>query len=238
MGQLHNDLSEGTFATFTDILCNGGRINLSSASGIGQMRYNKDMVRGHEQFVTGRKAHKKSDKPAKLGTFHLLPVELQKTLLVVCKRGSYKARKDFSAALQRQRHAKAEKKMLIEKKKLQNAEKEYIEAWYYLFQQYHSARCWQTVSQARAEYRQLKTMRDKFYFVKEQILICDKGLGWEEAYHYHPWSRKGHTFSPDELFAHLVGVVIPLKQDKVPLEPPVSLSKPKNLTLWTKSVAK
>ena len=133
-GQLHNDPSEGTSATFTDILCNGGRINLSSASSIGQMRYNKDMVRGHEQFVTGRKARKKSDKPAKLGTFHLLPVELQKTLLVVCKRGSYKARKDFRAALQRQRHAKAEKKMLIEKKKLQNAEKEHIEAWYF-FQQ-------------------------------------------------------------------------------------------------------
>ena len=185
--------------------------------------------------MTGRKARKKSDKPAKLGTFHLHPVELQKTLLVICKRGSYKARKDFSAALQRQRDAKAEKKMLIEKKKLQNAEKECIEAWY-LFQQYHSARCWQTVSQGRAEYRQLKTKKVKLYFVKEQILIRDKGLGWEEA--YHPWSRKGHTFSPDELFAHLVGVVIPLKQDKVPLEPPVSLSKPKNLTLWTKSVAK
>ena len=82
----------------------------------------------------------------------------------------------------------------------------------------------------------MKTKKVKLYFVKEQILIRDKGLGWEEA--YHPWSRKGHTFSPDELFAHLVGVVIPLKQDKVPLEPPVSLSKPKNLTLWTKSVAK
>ena len=118
MGQLHNDPSEGTFATFTDILCNGGCINLSGASGIGQMRYNKDMVRGREQFVTGRKARKKSDKPSKLGTFHLHPVELQKTLLVICKRGSYKARKDFSAALQRQRDAKAEKKMLIEKKKL------------------------------------------------------------------------------------------------------------------------
>ena len=51
----NNDPSEGMFATFTDILCSGGRISLSSASAIGQMRYNKDMVRCHERFVTGKR---------------------------------------------------------------------------------------------------------------------------------------------------------------------------------------
>ena len=39
----NNDPSEGNFETFIDILCSGGRINFSSASGIGQIRYNKDM---------------------------------------------------------------------------------------------------------------------------------------------------------------------------------------------------
>jgi hypothetical protein len=52
----NNDPSEGTFATLTDILCGAGWINLSSASAIGQMCYNKEMVRCHEQFVTGRRS--------------------------------------------------------------------------------------------------------------------------------------------------------------------------------------
>ena len=50
-----NDPSEGSFATLTDVLCNGGRISLLAAAGIGQMRYNGDMRRNHELAVTGKK---------------------------------------------------------------------------------------------------------------------------------------------------------------------------------------
>jgi hypothetical protein len=46
----NNDPSEGTFAPFTNILCSAGWINLSSASTIGQMCYNKDMIWCHEQL--------------------------------------------------------------------------------------------------------------------------------------------------------------------------------------------
>jgi hypothetical protein len=50
-----NDLSEGSFATFTDVLVTGGRISLQAAAGIGQMRYNGDMNRNHQSAVTGKK---------------------------------------------------------------------------------------------------------------------------------------------------------------------------------------
>ena len=50
-----NDPLEGSFATLTDVLCNGGRISLLAAAGIGQMRYNGDMRRNHELAVTGKK---------------------------------------------------------------------------------------------------------------------------------------------------------------------------------------
>ena len=40
----NNDPSEGTFATFTDILCNSGWINLGSAAGIGQSRNNVTLL--------------------------------------------------------------------------------------------------------------------------------------------------------------------------------------------------
>jgi hypothetical protein len=59
----NNDPAEENFAMFTDILCTGGCINLSSASAIGQsqMRYNKDMALNNGQFVTSRKGGNKSN---------------------------------------------------------------------------------------------------------------------------------------------------------------------------------
>ncbi len=51
----NKDPSEGNFATFTDVLCNSGRISIDSAAGIGQARYNKDLNRNHGHFITGRK---------------------------------------------------------------------------------------------------------------------------------------------------------------------------------------
>lgn len=138
-----------TLAMFTDILCSGGLLNLSSASGIGQMYYNEDMVWCHKQFFTGQRGRAKSDSPNKVGMFHLLPFELQDTLLAIIQKYSYRARKDVSAALQCQRAAKAEKKRLIEDKKLQNAEKAYINDWY-LFQQFQSDRCRHTLHKQRS----------------------------------------------------------------------------------------
>jgi hypothetical protein len=232
----NNDPSEGTFATFTDILCGAGRINLSSASGIGQMRYNKDMVRCHEQFVTGRRA-KSAPEKIKLGTFHLLQVELQDSLLSMCKKGSHRARKEFDNALQRQRQRKAEKAKLIAEEKLEKAEEKYIDACYY-FQQFNSPRCWSTIPKAQNEYKKLTTKKDKLYYVKEQIKICHLGLGWEKA--HHPWSSKGCNYEPDELFAHLVGTVIPLQwTEPIPTQPPIELPTRKNdsISLGTKSAA-
>ena len=53
----NNDPSKGTFATFTDILCNAGHINLGSAVGIGQSWYNRDFACRHNSFDTTGKAN-------------------------------------------------------------------------------------------------------------------------------------------------------------------------------------
>jgi hypothetical protein len=49
----NNNPLEGHFATFTDVLCNGGHISIDSAARIGQARYNKDLNCNHALFVTG-----------------------------------------------------------------------------------------------------------------------------------------------------------------------------------------
>jgi len=54
------------------------------------------------------------------------------------------------------------------------------------------------------------------------------GLGWKKA--HHPWSQAGKTFTPSELFQHLINVVIPLAEKlEVPSEPPLTLLAPPDL---------
>ena len=124
---------------------------------------------------------------------------------------------------------------IAETLKLQNAEKEFNA--FYFFQQFTSPHCRKTVEQAIEEYGNLKTKKDKLRFVKEQIHIRYLGLGWEQA--HHAWSRNGRMYEPDELFEHLVSVVIPMQiTEKIPSKPPVNLPKqPDNTTLGTKSSA-
>ena len=108
-------------------------------------------------------------------------------------------------------------------KKLDAAEVKLIDASY-LYQQYHSPRCWKNEKDAFDIFEQLVFKKDRLSSVKEQILIRYLGLGWVEA--HHPWSKKGHgTYSATELIDHFVRVVLPLeKTNTVPDEPPLALS--------------
>ncbi len=47
---------ESQFATFTEALATGGRVEVDLASGIGQTRYNNDFGRAQEQYVTGQRS--------------------------------------------------------------------------------------------------------------------------------------------------------------------------------------
>ena len=100
----NNDPSEGSFATFTDILCNCGRINLGATAAVGMMCYNKDIYRCHQELVSGQKG-KGTKESLKIRTFHKLPVELQNSLLAACKKGVKKAQKDFNAQVEHQQEA-------------------------------------------------------------------------------------------------------------------------------------
>jgi hypothetical protein len=51
-----NDPMESQFATFTEALATGGRVEVDLASGIGQTRYNNDFGRAQEQYVTGQRS--------------------------------------------------------------------------------------------------------------------------------------------------------------------------------------
>jgi hypothetical protein len=106
----NNNPSEGSFATFTDVLCNSGRISIDSATGIGQARYNKDLDWDHGRFITrGIGKSTRTDLSAQTGAFHTLPEKLQDSLLAVAKKNGMQSRRRFAMPLCRQREARADK---------------------------------------------------------------------------------------------------------------------------------
>ena len=95
----NNDPSEQNFAVFTNVLEAGGRIDLKTAAGKGQSRYNHDFERNHRDLVTCRKSKKKDADPPSIGTFHELRLELQDSLVITYKRHTDTGRKDFAGKI-------------------------------------------------------------------------------------------------------------------------------------------
>jgi hypothetical protein len=154
----NNDPSEGNFATFTNVLCTGGGTSIDSAAGIGQARYNKDL-RDHVSFVTGQKS-KTTTQPTETGAYYALPEKLQDSLLAVAKKNGNKLCKQFTASLQRQCTARADKAVNAIAMKLQSTERDLINISY-LHQKYFSPQCWKTVQQGLDEFENLSSKKDK-----------------------------------------------------------------------------
>ena len=224
MGKLaHNSMSESGHAMSTSALIEGGMITLYHAAAQGQARANADFVRGHDELI----GHSKGASVKTLGTFHSLPLELRDSLIAVARENVSRTRKFYDDALERQRAARQRKEEIMMERKLGKAQEEFIVAIYF-YEQYHSPRCWVTTEKAMQEYGKIKSDAQKLKAVKEQILIRYLGLGWEKA--HHPWSQAGKSFTPSELFQHLINVVIPLAEKlEVPSEPPLTLPAPPDL---------
>ena len=228
-----NDPSEAVFATFTEALSTAGRVGLDGAAGQGQARYNNDMGRAHESMVSGRRG-KEQDPNAMIGIFHRLPEELTDSLIITGRRHSKATRQDFNRRLRLQEEKSEQKEQLAKEKKLKASREDFMNASYF-HQQYNSPRCSMTAPQAFREFDKLTTNAARYRYLKEQILIRYVGLGWEEA--YHPWSKGGYIYTPNELLQHLTMVVIPLQRTlKVPEHPPMNLpTRPSLPTLGTKA---
>ena len=124
-----------------------------------------------------------------MGIFCQLSLELTDSLIVTAKRQSETTRRAFNEALTAQVASREERQKALCDTKLNAAEEEFLDALY-LFQQYHSPRCWKTEEEAFEIMGQLKFKKDRLSSVKEQILIQYIGLGWDEAHHRR--SKKGH----------------------------------------------
>ena len=89
------------------------------------------------------------------GTFHQLPEELRRSLILFGKENASKSRKRFDEALASQREARCRKEKIALQKKLDQTQGDYIVAIYF-YEQYHSSRFWlTTIMKADENYKKL-----------------------------------------------------------------------------------
>ena len=115
-----NSISESLHASSTHGLKVGSTIRLDHCAAEGQTRANNDFGRQHLSLVSGRQAgNNVNDKP--MGTFHLLPPELQKTAIMASKENAKSNRKNFDEALERQFKKRRMKEEIMLRKQYANA---------------------------------------------------------------------------------------------------------------------
>ena len=100
--------SESVHASATVGLGIAGTIRLDHVTAEGQTRFNNDFGRGHDALVK-RSSKSDSVKERVLGSFHKLPEELQRLLILLGKENASSLRKSFDDALSAQREARCQK---------------------------------------------------------------------------------------------------------------------------------
>jgi hypothetical protein len=152
---------------------------------------------------------------------------LRESLFQAARENVREYKQSFDEALRRQEKIKRKKEEIALEKKLDSAKEKYIDSIYF-YEQYHSPRCWLTEEVARKEYNKLPSEAQKIKYVKEQIEIRWKGLGWKGA--QHAWSKGGVTHRSEVLFDFFLKTVLPLADtEDVPPEPPIEWPEPPTL---------
>ena len=95
-----------------------------------------------------------------IGIFHQILVELKESLVETAREDAANSRKRFDNAREKQRAARQEREVIKMNKKLDNAKDQLFEN-IYLFEQYISRRCWETVDVVVTEYNKIPNKTQK-----------------------------------------------------------------------------
>ena len=107
-----NDVAESSFGGTTRQIQSFGRIGLTNAGGIDQVKRNKDFSRGFDNKV--KKLNKKGNIEATNGIFHKLSEEMKVSLLTMAKKDASSTCLYDRAALMKQREIKQHKQKLLQ----------------------------------------------------------------------------------------------------------------------------
>ncbi len=109
-------ISESVHASSTVELEIAGTICLNHVNAKGQTHFNSDFGQGHEALVRRSKKSNKI-KERNFGSFHKLPEELQRLLILFGKENASRLQKSFDDALEAQQEACHQKEEIALQKK-------------------------------------------------------------------------------------------------------------------------
>ncbi|KAL7552655.1 hypothetical protein ACHAWF_015887 [Thalassiosira exigua] len=185
-----NDEAESSLGGTTSQVQKFGRIALSSAAAISDLKRNA---------FFNRPTNSKKEKP--LGIFHQFDVELRHAIVALAMQDAPATRSMNNEALVLQAKARKEKEDLAKQKNMTKATEEYIEATY-LINMYHSEACMKDDPKNVTQMlRKLGSNTAKLNAIKTNIMIRVKGFGWEWC--AHAWSKNGRKYTVTELANHL-----------------------------------
>ena len=198
-----NDIAESTLGGCTSQIQRYGRIGLSNASAISDMKRNG--------FIRRPTGFKQDNKPR--GLFHEFNAVLRDAIVEVAMRDAPECKEQNNKDLKDKAQARRVKEEMTREKNMEKVTDEYIEALY-LIRMYDSDAC--VKGDARGVKRLLKKLKSKtarYNAIKTNITIRVKGFGWEWC--RHAWSQDGHEFTVEELAKHLEWIVCKEKKRKL-----------------------
>ena len=227
-----NDPAESSFGGTTRQIQYFGRIGITNAGGVDQVRRNGDLSRGFGKKTD--KTGKLTQDHNKVGIFHEMPEQMIAALLTMAKEDSNITSTYDRQALSKQRAEKERKQQLMEDTQMKKAQEGLIDALYY-HDMFGSAACWMNARQIDTELRKLTSNTAKIDALKENIRIRVIGLGWSDL--ATPWSRNGKLLTVDQLKVHLKMIIKEQRKRDIPSKPLVQLPKRKDLPiLGTKTI--
>ena len=210
-----NDRSESALGGTTHQLQKYSRIGISNAAAISDAKTNGYFRRF---LVNGNKTK---------GMFYQFDPKMCECLLTVAIEDAPVTISTNRDDLDRQREAKRKKEEMIEKKSLDKAKEDLVEASYY-WEMFHSEVCWKgNLSIVSKMLGRLKSESAKLEALKENIRMRVIGLGWKQF--AITWSYKGAKRSVSKLAAHLKMIIREEKKLTPPKDP--ALVMPKRIEL-------
>ena len=138
-------------------------------------------------------------------------------------------RRTNNSLLEKQRKAKHEKAELARMKIYERATEDYIDAVYY-HRMYQSEACWKTVREVTNGLKHLKTKKDKYEALKENIQIRVIGFGWKQF--KQAWSKDGNPYTIEFLANALKNIIRKSSKMDIPKAPSIEIPKRKNYLFW------
>ena len=182
-----NDEAESTLGGTTYQVQRYGRINLSNAAAVSDLKRNA--------FLHRNTNSKNDKKPT--GIFHEYSKELQHAIVLTAMRDAPETQAIHQKELELQAKSRREKEELAKQKNMEKATDEYIEAAY-LIKMYHSdAGIKDDPKNVTKIINDLPTKTAKYDALKQNILMRSQGFGWEWA--HHAWSKDGRDYTVKEL---------------------------------------